>query len=69
MEGNIVVDYILASCHASCDHDIVHITLVLVRYFPQLIMWIFGEEDGLSSFIKISLHFHKWVIANNHLYG
>ena len=68
MEGNIMVDEALASCYASGHYDIVHNTLVFVRYFPELVMWNFGEEDVFSSYIKIIQHFHKWVIANNHLY-
>ena len=67
-EGNIVVDGVLASCYASGHHDVVHITLVLVRYFPQPIMWLFGEENGFSSYIKITQDFHDWVIPTNHLY-
>ena len=68
IEGNIVVDEVLASCYASGDHDIVHIILALVRYFPELIMWMFGEENGFSSHIKVIHHFHKWIMPNNHLY-
>ena len=68
MEGNIVVDEVLASCYAFGDHDLAHIAIALVRYFPELIMWIFGEENGFSSYPKIIQHFHKWVIPNNHLY-
>ena len=63
-----MVDEVLASCYASGNHDIVHIVVVLVRYFPELTKWIFGGENGFSTHIKIIQHFHKWVIPNNHLY-
>ena len=69
MEGTIMVDEVLASCYPSEDHDIIHNMLLLVRYFPHFTMWIFGKENGFYSYIKILEHIHKWVVANNHLYG
>ena len=68
MEGKIMVDKVLASCYPSADHDILHNGLVLVRYFPEVISWIFGEDNGFSSYIKIIEHCHKWIITNNHIY-
>ena len=68
MEGNIIVDEVLASCYASSDHDLVHSATVLVRYFPELIMWIFGEENGFASHPKVMQHMSKWYMPNNHLY-
>ena len=63
MEGKIMVDEVLASCYPSADHDILHNGLVLVRYFPEVISWIFGEDNGFSSYIKIIEHCHK--VDNN----
>ena len=68
MEGNIVVDEVLASCYASSDHDLVHSATILVRYFPEWTTWIFGEENGFSTQIEIMQNFHKWYMPNNHLY-
>ena len=34
MEGNIIVDGVLASCYASSDHDLVHIIMVPIQRFP-----------------------------------
>ena len=31
MEGNIIVDGVLASCYASVDHDLGHIAMVPMR--------------------------------------
>ena len=32
-EGNIVVDGVLASCYASFDHDLAHITMAPIQLF------------------------------------
>ena len=68
MEGKIMVDEVLASCYPSADHDILHNGLVLARYFPEVISWIFGEDNGFSNYIKVIEYFQKWIITNNHIY-
>ena len=53
MEGNIVVDGVLASCYGITNHDFAHITLTPMRWFPGMINWIFGgsrETPGYLSF-------------------
>ena len=56
MEGNIIVDGILASCYPSADHDISHIVLVPIQWFPEMVDWIFGDDSGLQVYIKILEH-------------
>ena len=36
MEGNIVVDGVLASCYAFADHDLAHIGITPMRWFPDI---------------------------------
>ena len=54
LEGNIVVDGVLASCYAKADHDLGHIGLALVRWFPEVMECIFGENNGLSIYANIA---------------
>ena len=54
MEGNIVVDGVLASCYPSSDRDMAHIAMAPVRWFPRISQWIFGEDNGWSVCTKIS---------------
>ena len=42
--GNIVVDGVLASCYAFPDHDLSHITMTPLQWFPHLTEWIFGND-------------------------
>ena len=44
MEGNIVVDGILASCYASSDHNLAHLGMTPMRWFPDIVDSIFSEN-------------------------
>ena len=53
MEGNIVVDGVLASCYAFPDHDLAHFGMKPFRLFPKLIKWLFGDDTGSPVFVEI----------------
>ena len=47
MEGRIIVDGVLASCYASSDHDLVHIIMAPIQWFPGIAVWVFGKDKGI----------------------
>ena len=53
MEGNIVVDGVLASCYAFPDHHLAQIGLTPFHLFPKLIKWLFGDDTGSPVFVEI----------------
>ena len=53
MDGNIVVDGVLASCYAY-DHDVAHIGMTPLRWFPEILDWIFGENNGTPGYVKLT---------------
>ena len=59
MEGTIVVDGILTSCYASVDHDIAHIGMSPLRWFPGIMRWIFGAENERSPFVTMAKDLKK----------
>ena len=61
MEGNIVVDGVLASCYAYCDHDMAHFGMTPIRWFPTFTQWIFGENNSSPEFVYIVEYFYRWV--------
>ena len=63
--GNIVVDGVLASCYASVHHAIAHLGMAPMRYFPQLMMSIFQEENGFSAFVQIMEFMGRWCNPNS----
>ena len=62
MEGNLIVDGILASCYPSADHDVVHLVMTPLRWFPEITEWFLGEDDGIAGYIKIIAHMSQWTI-------
>ena len=67
MEGNIVVDRVLASCYASCHYDLVQIVAGPIQWFPEVIKWIFGDDNGSLAFINVALHFANWLVPDGTL--
>ena len=63
-----MVDGILASCYASSHHDLSHIGMTPVQWFPEIIQWIFGEDDGLSSYVRTSKEIGKLVMPKEQLW-
>ena len=61
MEGNLVVDGVLASCYASANHDLADIGMLPIKYFLWIMEWIFGEDSGLSTYSNIANTLNGWV--------
>ena len=61
MEGNIIVDDVLASCYASVDHDIAHITMAPIRWFPEFIELFSVKKNVSPMYVAISKEMDKWL--------
>ena len=62
MEGNIVIDGVLASCYPSAHHDLAHIGMIPIRWFPDTFKWIFGNENGILFYVTMTEEIGMWVI-------
>ena len=51
-EGKLLVDGVLASCYASSDHDLAHLTMTPMQMFPTLMDWLFGEDIGYPVYVS-----------------
>ena len=69
MEGNIVVDGVLASCYPSTHHDLVHIGMTPIRWFAEIFKWIFGDENGILGFVKMAEELAKWLTPPEAVFG
>ena len=67
-EGNVIVDGILASCHASTDHDLAFFGMVPMRWFPEVLVWLFGKEDETQVYANIAEKLGKWVPPYDSMY-
>ena len=65
MEGNIVVDGVLASCYPSTYHDLADIAMTPVQWFPNIIDWMNGEKNGFSIFVTITEDVIRWVLPDD----
>ena len=63
MDGNVLVDGVLASCYASVDHDVAHFGMAPMRWFPVMSKWIFGEEDtGSQIAVNLAKPLANWML-------
>ena len=68
MEGNILVDGVLASCYPSADHDVAHFGMTPIRLFPKMIQQIFGEDNGFQVYANIADELGKWALPHGTIY-
>ena len=68
MDGNIIVGGILSSCHASSDNMLADIGMAPIRWFPQVVEWIFGDDNGFSAYVNIELQLGELVLPFGYLH-
>ena len=51
----IVVDGVLTSCYASINHDMAHIAMSPIRWFPKVMDLIFGEKNGYTAYVYVPI--------------
>ena len=59
IDRNIIVDGILASCYAFYDHDLAHIGMLPIQFFPTVTDRIFG---GSSTYVNMAEEIGSWVL-------
>ena len=68
-DGNIVVDRVLASCYASFNHDLAHIAMKPIQWYPDIVEWVFGMHNKHPSYVSIVKEFGKWVMPDKLIFG
>ena len=63
-----MVDGVLASCYASIDHDMGHIGMMPLRWFPEVLEWMLGEGIGSESYVQFAGELGKAVLPSGQLY-
>ena len=62
MEGNILVAGVLTSCYGIVDHDIVQIVVKPIQWYPGVVEFVFGDENGIPLFLSLAQDFGRWVM-------
>ena len=65
VDGNIVVNGVLASCYAFSDHDLAHIAMTPVQWFPNIINWVFAVDDESIGYVKIAEDLRRWMLLSD----
>ena len=52
MEGNVIVNGVLASCYADFDHDLAHLIMIPMQRLSESMELIFGEDAGFPVFVN-----------------
>ena len=68
MDGNIVVDGVLASCYAFSDHDLAHIGITPIHWFPYISDWIFGGSNGSHGYTDLLEDLGRFLFPGNQMY-
>ena len=68
MSGDIIVDGVLASCYPSADHDMAHLAMTPIRWFPGIIGWIFVEVDETLGYVRMAEEVGKLFFPKGQLY-
>ena len=66
-EGNIMVNGVLASCYASFDHNLAHVVMAPLQWFPEMMQLIFGEQNGSPVFVDIVKYLGKLAVPFSYL--
>ena len=67
-DGNIMVDGVLASCYASFNHDLAHLMMIPMQWYPEIIEWIVGANDGHPAYVGIAKEFGRWMLPFDLMY-
>ena len=69
MRESIVVDGVLVTCYPSAHHDLAHIAMTPIRWFPKIYEWIFGDEIGIQGYVKMTEGLGLWVLPKEPIFG
>ena len=69
MEGNIMVEEVVASCYAIYNRDVAHVALTPIRQLPKITEWIFGNDMGVQASVEIAKTFGNWALPYQQSYN
>ena len=65
VEGNIIVNGVLASCYTSTHHDLAEYIMKPNQWYPAIINWILGIDDGSPVYVTTLKEVKKWLHPND----
>ena len=68
LESNIMVDGVLASCHASSDHDMAHFAMMPMIWLSEKLEWIFGKNNGIPLYVNLAFDLGNMMLPFSQIY-
>ena len=68
MQGNVIVDEILASCYGNFHHNLAHLVMTPIQRFSKQMEWIFGDDLGYPVFVKTARELGMLLLPDNWYY-
>ena len=65
MDGNIIVDRVLAFFYAFTNHDLAHIAMTPLRWFPVVIKWIFGKYNKYPVLLDVAENLDRMLFLSD----
>ena len=62
-----MIDGVVASCYPSVHHDLGHIAMTPLHWFPRMTKWIFGDDNGFTGYALINEELGRWLHPNGQL--
>ena len=63
-----MVDGVLASCYGSFDATLAHTVMTPMQWLPEIIDWIFGEDNANSVYVMIKQSLGKLLLPYGYFY-
>ena len=63
-----MADGVLASCYASLNHDLAQIIMTPMKWYPEILDWVFGLNNGAPHYSDITKYLGHWLLPSKLLY-
>ena len=63
-----MVDGVLASCHASSDHDMAHFAMMPMIWLSEKLEWIFGKHNGIPLYVNLAFDLGNMLLPFSQTY-
>ena len=60
-----MVDGVLASCYADVPYDLGHIGMAPMRWFPEVMNLLFGQDNESPGYVHVATELGKWFLPSS----
>ena len=64
-----MVDGMLTSCYADCDHDLAHVMVTPMQKFAEAMQWIFGTDLGFPVYVGTARQLGQLLLPDKQFFS